>query len=136
MLQSVNVKTEESDIDGNTNDELMAKRQDDLKQSSMDEKFLNKISTAHDKLQKIKTQREKLNSQKQEVISNLVDMGLDRHAVKAAINYAETPEDKRQLFDLTYAATRKALGVPLQDDLFVATAQRAVDEHQRLKKGG
>ena len=128
------VKTEETDIDGMTNTELMQKQQDELKAASMNAKFLAKITAGHEKLSKIKTQRDKLNKQKAEVISNLVDMGLDRNALKAAIAYADTPPDKRGLFDLSYAATRKALGVPLQDDLFVAQVQHAVDAHKGEKQ--
>lgn len=131
-LHSVTNKSE-SNIDGTTNAELMAEKQEQLTQSAMDQKFLDTITKAHDSLQQIKTRREALNAEKQEVIATLVDMGLDRNAVKSAMQYAETPVDKRQLFDLSYAATRKALGVPMQDDLFVAQAQRAVDAHQHSK---
>lgn len=124
----------ESNIDGTTKEEIIAERQKELRENSLDQKFLDKIAEAHESLEKIRTQREELNAKKQEVIGDLVDMGLDRNAIKAAMQYVNTPEDKRQLFDLSYAATRKALGVPIQDDLFVAQAQRAVDAHQRIKK--
>ena len=122
--------TETQNLDGETNDDLMRKRQEDLAASALDQKFLNKIAKAHDDLEQIKTQRDNLNTKKAEVITNLVDMGLDRKAVKAALAYVATPEDQRQLFDLSYAATRKALGVPIQDDLFVAQVERTVQAHQ------
>ncbi len=129
MLHVVNT-VEESDIDGNSAEELLRKQQDELKAKSNDQKFLNKIAAAHEKLGKIKTRREKLNSEKAAIVTSLVDLGLDRKAVKAAISYAETPPEKRALFDLSYTATRKALNLPMQGDLFVAQVQDAIDRQQ------
>lgn len=57
---------------------------------------------------------------------SLIAMGFNKDALKAAIKYKNTPEDKRELFDLTYMYCRRALDVPIQDDLFVAAMQQQV----------
>lgn len=59
----------------------------------------------------------------------LIDAGFNKHALAAAIKYAKTEEDKRENFDLTYLYCRRALGVPVQDDLFAA----AVGEHVKVQ---
>ncbi len=56
----------------------------------------------------------------------LIDCGFNKDALEAAIKYSRTPEDKRENFDLTYLYVRKALGTPIQDDLFVAAVQEQV----------
>ena len=61
--------------------------------------------------------------------TDLIDKGFNKHALAAAIKYSKTEEDKRENFDLTYLYCRKALGVPVQDDLFAA----AVGEQVRVQ---
>lgn len=105
----------------------------DLKDSLYDQEFLNELVEAEKDLAEIDDERAELNARKGEITARLVNKGLNKDAVNAAIKYFRTEEDKRQNFDLSYAITRKALGVPIQDDLFVAAAQRAVDKHGRKK---
>lgn len=98
-----------------------------------DQKFIDLLVSAEKKMQEIDDRRAELNASKAEVMAKLVNEGLNKDAVKAAIKYFRTPEDKRTNFDLSYAYARKAFGTPLQDDLFVASAQRQVDNYAKSK---
>ena len=98
-----------------------------------DQEFLQGLAEAEQKLLAIDNQRAELNAGKAEIMAKLINFGLNKDAVKAAIKYFRTPEDKRQHFDLSYQVMRKALNCPMQDDLFVAAAQKAVNKHQGKK---
>lgn len=75
----------------------------------------------------IKDQRKALNDQLAAAKSGLIAKGFNGDAMEAAIKYANTAEEKRENFDLTYLYWRKALGHPVQDDLFVAALQERVN---------
>mgnify|MGYP000371465377 CR=1 FL=1 len=64
----------------------------------------------------------------------MIDDGFNKNALEAAIKYAKTPEEKRENWDLTYIYCRKALGAPIQDDLFMAATQQQVKTHQGSSK--
>lgn len=102
--------------------------------SMFDEDLMSELRQAEKKLGDIDDARAELNAKKAEIVARLVNKGFNKDGVKAAFKYFRTPVEKRKHFDLSYAATRKALGCPIQDDLFVAAAQRAVDQHQAGKK--
>lgn len=100
-----------------------------------DQDFLNVLKQAEAELADIDSKREELNASKANVMAQLVNFGLNKDAVKAAIKYFRTPEEKRDRFDLSYQLMRKALECPMQDDLFVAAAQKTVDKHKGAKRG-
>ena len=93
------------------------------------------IREAEANLEVIDDERAELSARKAAIVANMVDKGLNKEAIKAAFKYFRTPEDKRERFDLSYQIARKALGCPVQDDLFVAAAQRQVDQHAASKRG-
>ena len=95
-------------------------------ESIWDESTLQAVVDFSNKLDEIQLQREELNASKAAAQAQLVNMGFNADALKAAISYAKTPEDKRQNFDLSYQYARRALGCPVQDDLFIAAMQQQV----------
>jgi len=74
----------------------------------------------------VKEGRDALNAKLAAGKTALIDEGFNKDALDAAMKYARTPETKRENFDLTYLYCRKALGVPVQDDLFSAAVQQHV----------
>ena len=66
---------------------------------------------------RLKTQREGVNADKSAIIEKLEAKGINRHALKMAMQYAEMSETKRQNFDMAYELVREAIGEPLQGDL-------------------
>ena len=95
-------------------------------ESIWDEETLQRVRDFADLTADVKTSREALNAKLAAGKAGLVDDGFNKDALDAAIKYANTPEEKRENFDLTYMYSRKALGVPVQDDLFVAAMQQQV----------
>lgn len=105
----------------------------DAGDSLFDQDFLDLIAKTEQDLLEVDDSRAELNARKAAMMAKLVDKGLNKDAVKAAFKYFRTPEEKRERFDLSYQVVRKALGCPMQDDLFVAAAQKTVDNHQAGK---
>ena len=70
-----------------------------------------------------KEERSAQNSDISAIIENLEAKGIGRHALKAAMKYAEWDEDVRAGFDVAYALVRETLGVPFEDQLFDAQGQ-------------
>lgn len=95
-------------------------------ESIWDSGTLARVKKFADLCDEIADSRAALNAKKQAGITSLIDDGFNKDALEAAIKYSKTEEDKRQNFDLTYMFCRKALGVPIQDDLFAAAAQQQV----------
>ena len=116
------------------NAEAEGKTPDEQLESMYDPKFIELIADSEKKLQDIDDKRAELNATKAEVMAKLVAKGMNKDGVKAAMKYYRTAEEKRENFDLSYALTRKALGVPMQDDLFNAAALRQVEAHQKDKQ--
>ena len=122
---------------GNAEAEAKAKGENqspDVQESMYDPKIIQLIADSEKQLQDIDDKRAELNATKAEVVAKLVAKGLNKDGVKAAIKYYRTAEEKRENFDLSYAVTRKALGVPMQDDLFNAAAMKQVENHQKSKQ--
>jgi len=106
-----------------------------------DEAFLQELRDAAAEMDSINDQRAELNATKKAIVERLqAQYGCNRHAMKAAIQYSKLPDDKRENFDLTYQVTRRALGAPVQADLFDAqlqkTTERAVAASKRRNGGG
>jgi uncharacterized protein (UPF0335 family) len=106
-----------------------------------DEAFLQELRDAAAEMDSINDQRAELNASKKAIVERLqAQYGCNRHAMKAAIQYSKLPDDKRENFDLTYQVTRRALGAPMQADLFDAqlqkTTERAVAASKSRNGGG
>lgn len=81
---------------------------------------LTAVSSFAATVSEIAKKRQALNDEKAAAQSALVAIGFNKDALKAAISYAGTPEDERDSWDRTYIYARRALGCPIQEDLFVA----------------
>jgi len=106
-----------------------------------DEAFLQELRDAAAEMDSINDQRAELNASKKAIVERLqAQYGCNRQAMKAAIQYSKLPDDKRENFDLTYQVTRRALGAPMQADLFDAqlqkTTERAVAASKSRNGGG
>jgi len=94
----------------------------------------NLLTEYFDFLDEISNKREELNASKAAKTAKLKDLGFNITAVLAAYRYARLDDDKRENFDLSLLYARKVSGHPLQDDLFMAAAQKQVEVHQESKK--
>lgn len=74
----------------------------------------------------IKLQRKALNDEMAASKSKLVAIGMNAEALQAAQAFANLSEDEQANFDQTYIFARRALGRPIQEDLFVAAMQDSV----------
>lgn len=81
---------------------------------------LKQISKYGDLIADINKKREALNTQKAAGKAALVEIGFNKESLVAALSYANTPEKDRLNWDESYIFARKALGCPLQEDLFMA----------------
>lgn len=99
-----------------------------------DAEFMEKLRKASDELDDIAAQRSELNANSQAVFARFDRDGLNRHAIRAARAYMKLDPEKRENYDLSYQVMRKALGAPIQDDLFEAYARKQVTSHQASKK--
>ena len=59
-----------------------------------------------------------INSKKQEIRDRMETMGINRHALAAAVKVHKMDGDKMDGYDLSIAILRKAIGKPVQQDLF------------------
>jgi len=96
------------------------------KESVWNTDTLKQVKDFADLTEEIKDSREALNARLAAGKTALIDAGFNKHALEAAIKYARTPEEKRENFDLSYLYCRRALGVPVQDDLFAAAVGEQV----------
>lgn len=99
-----------------------------------DAEFMEKLRQASDELDDIAARRSELNANSQAVFARFDRDGLNRHAIRAARAYMKLDPEKRENYDLSYQVMRKALGAPVQDDLFEAYARKQVTSHQASKK--
>ncbi len=95
-------------------------------ESVWNKETLDKIIQFAEKRSQVKADRKALSDQLSAAKSTLIAMGFNGDAMEAAIKYSETEDDKRENFDLSYLVCRKALGHPVQDDLFVAAMREQV----------
>lgn len=85
-----------------------------------DPDFMEKLRDGAEKIARIQGERKELNASIAEVFASFENDGLNRHAVKAAIKFDDMNETDQENYDLTYTIMRKALGNPVQGDLFEA----------------
>ncbi len=62
----------------------------------------------------IDTERRQLNAQAEVFRSQAEEMGINRHALARAIQYAKMTEAQQQGFDFSYSIARDAVGTPIQ----------------------
>ena len=82
----------------------------------------------------IDKKRKALNDKKAAAKSELVSCGFHPDAIKAALSYHSTPEAERHNWDLSYIYTRRALGCPIQSDLFERAGQDEITVDMPTKK--
>lgn len=75
-----------------------------------------KIAAAVSKIDTLKKQRSEINSKISAEIEAVEALGINRHAFRHAMRYAEMSPEQRQGLDLSYATTRAAIELPLQID--------------------
>lgn len=101
-----------------------------LSRSLLDEKnrafFLAKLAKIEQGEEKKKT----ITDSKAAEISAMINKGLDRHGIKRFLSYQKMDEDARHRSDLTFQYLCKISNIMLQDDLFEASLQASVDQHQ------
>lgn len=95
---------------------------DTLKQKQLDGTG-ERLEIIHQCAEKIKTlseDRKAINASVQAVREQVESFGVSKAAFDMAMRYARMDEEQRQGFDVAYAVVRKALGLPIQSDLFNA----------------
>lgn len=93
-----------------------------------DPDFMDKLREGADKIAEIQGKRKELNASIAEVMATFENDGLNRHAVKAAIKFIDMNETDQENYDLSYTVMRKALGQPVQGDLFEASVASELRE--------
>lgn len=86
-------------------------------------------------IKQAKSDRTENNADISAIIESLEAKGIHRRALKIAMQYAEWDADTRAGFDVAYAVTREALGVPFEDGLFDADGQPNADLLKPKTKG-
>lgn len=117
-------KVDQGDSQGNSNVTPLFKHEDPG--------FMQKLRDGAEKIAKIQGERKELSASIAEVMATFENEGLNRHAVKAAIKFTDMNESDQENYDLTYTVMRKALGKPVQGDLFEASV--ASELRDRAKK--
>lgn len=70
-----------------------------------------------------KQQRKEINANIQAVIERMEAKGIPRAAFKNTVRESEYTEDQRKAFDNAVVVTRRAMGIPVQTDLFERNKQ-------------
>ncbi len=100
-------------------------------ESTWDQNTAASLAEFGELVEDVGKKRKALNDKIAAAKSDLVSQGFNADAIKAAIAYHKTSEDQRANFDLSYIYTRKALGVPVQSDLFeAASLDQVTVEHK------
>lgn len=121
LARGMNTQSPESEHDSPKNDGIWDAKTEEL------------LTEYFDFLDNLADKREELNASKAAKTAKLKDIGFNITAVLAAYRYSRLDDNKRENFDLSLLYARKVSGHPLQDDLFVAAAQKQVDMHQDQK---
>lgn len=116
------------------NEQREANSVDKLTEVQFDQSFLQKLIDARAKLEDIANQRSSLNAASTAIFASLDVYGMNREALRAAIRYTKMDEDQRENYDLSYLISRKAMGHPVQADLFEEKAKAEVRAFNRSKE--
>jgi len=95
-----------------------------------DPDFMQKLTDGAAKIARIAGERKELNAEIAEVMASFENEGLNRHAAKAAMKYVDMNEKDQLNYDLTYNVMRKALGKPVQGDLFEAAVASEIRDNK------
>lgn len=71
-----------------------------------------------DEMDRLEQSRKAINQDLALQREELEKLGINRHAAKAARQYAKLDTKQRGDFDTSYVASREAVGLPVQGDLF------------------
>lgn len=107
------------------------KNVDKLSEVQFNNDFLQKLVDARNKLDDIASHRSSLNAASTAIFASLDVYGLNREALRSAIRYTKMDEEGRENYDLSYLISRKALGQPVQADLFEEKAKAEVRHFNR-----
>jgi len=80
--------------------------------------LLKEIKEGVDSVIQLKKERAEINASIAEVRSRMEAKGIKKKAFDAALRYLEQDEEQREGYDMAYAIARKAVGLPMQGDLF------------------
>jgi uncharacterized protein (UPF0335 family) len=83
------------------------------------------IKKAVNEIEGMKDRRSSINADKAAIIERLEAQGINRHALKAVMTYAQMDASGRKNYDLSTQLAREALNLPIQGDLFETPAQAA-----------
>lgn len=89
-----------------------------------DPEFLGKLKESADAFEGLKADVRLLNERKAVIIAELESMGIQKDGFRDALKYVSKTEDQQENYDLSYQVTRKALGTPVQMELFDAQIER------------
>jgi len=97
--------------------------------ASPSDDFLQEIRNAVQTLKEIDAKRKDLTASKTATVERLAaDHAVNKAAMLAAMRYVDLKDKDKENWDLTYQVVRKALGDPVQQDLFDAQLQRGVEQ--------
>jgi len=97
--------------------------------ASPSDDFLQEIRNAVQTLKEIDAKRKDLTASKTATVERLAaDHAVNKAAMLAAMRYVDLKDKDKENWDLTYQVVRKALGDPVQQDLFEAQLQRGVEQ--------
>jgi hypothetical protein len=96
-----------------------------------DEGFLDKIREAVRQVEDIDEKRIELTASKTAIFAQLnADFAVNKDALRSAMRYVKLKDEAKVNYDLSYEVGRRALGDPVQFDLFDQQLERAVKEDQ------
>lgn len=96
-----------------------------------DPKFMTKLREGAEKVAAFVIKRTEVNKDIAAEMAKFESDGLNRKAVKAAMSYIDMNEKDQQNYDLTYNVMRKALGQPVQGDLFEAAVASEIRDSEK-----
>ena len=100
-----------------------------------DEEFLQRLRDATAALENIAKKRADLSAEKTALLESLAsNYAVNKKAMLAAIQYADLKDTHKENWDMTYQVTRRALGEPIQNDLFEAQLQKGVENAVAAKQ--
>lgn len=79
-------------------------------------KVVKKVEGIINDMKTLEAQRKEINDKISALIEGAEAMGINRHALRAAKQYGEMSERKREAYDLSYTLARLAVGMPIQTD--------------------
>lgn len=91
----------------------------DSSQEDLQEK-LNRIEESFNRIDQLKNNRAEIQAEIQAAREQIVALGIPKKAFDMACAYSKMDEDQRKGFDTAYAIVRRAIGLPIQADLFEA----------------